>query len=277
VRINNRELMADLRNKMPTTSVYFRIKRIYDKYGPMSDEVAACVLADQIGLNLNRYDLAPETFPEVRRVKALIRESETQTAKSVPKPTPKTTKTPTKRPINVNIAQKFKLTDHILPKDILKDAEEMTEVYALIYVLENSMRELIIRVLTHYHGEGWWDDPTVVPPEINTNAQNRKNKEREKGVAWHGRRAENIHLIHYTYMGDLVSIIKKNWDLFEPIGIDKNALDLTTKNIRTTRDISMHCNPISEADKKDLEHYFSIWERTLKNNRHLIPEINESQ
>lgn len=274
MRINNSELMADLRAKLPHATVYLRIKRIYEKFGPMSGEVAACVLADQLGLNLNRYDLAPETFPEVRRVKTLMRESKTQVTMPVSKPSPKTTKTPTKRPINVNIAQKFKLTNHILPKDVLKDAEEMTEVYALIYVLENSMRELIIRVLTHHHGEGWWVDPNVVPPEINANTQKRKEKEREKGVAWHGRRGENVHLIHYTYMGDLVSIINKNWILFEPIGVDKNALDLMTKNIRTSRDIAMHCNPISKEDKDDLEHYYSIWERTLNNNRHLIPDIN---
>lgn len=273
MRINNRELMADLRDKMPTASVYFRIKRIYDKYGPMSDEVVACVLADQIGLNLNRYDLAPETFPEVRRVKALIRESETETSKPVLKPASKTAnKTQPKRPITVKITDKFTLTDAILPQARLNEAEMMSkDIYPFFYVLENSLRELILRVMDNAHGKNQWWNLTHIPQDIYDRVERRKAN--EKNEPWHGKRGENVHSIYYTGFLDLPTIIinKKNWPLFKSIVSNKESFFRRLKEISLSRNIVMHCNPLSERDKKRLEVYFDDWQNVLKESLNLIP------
>jgi hypothetical protein len=52
-------------------------------------------------------------------------------------------------------ADQFVYSDPILPEAKLAEAREMAAVYPMLYVIENSMRELIRRVLSAKYGQDW--------------------------------------------------------------------------------------------------------------------------
>ena len=114
------------------------------------------VLAHQEGLDLTRY-LDQGT---VDRVRQLLPTSAVQTTGGQPRknrPTPGST-----RP--VRIAPSLELVDAMLPASVAKDASRMATVYPKLYIFENSIRNVIVRVLRAKHGNNWWANcaPTSV-------------------------------------------------------------------------------------------------------------------
>ena len=91
-----------------------------------------------------------------------------------------------------------------------REAKEMAEkVYPILYVFENSARDIIERVLEREFGEDWWNQ--VSWSEARSELERRKEKE---GDDWHSNRGEGP--LAYLDLAHLVQLVKKPkvWPFF---------------------------------------------------------------
>jgi hypothetical protein len=148
----------------------------------------------------------------------------------------------------------IKIEDPILPKSIVDDASKMADTYLMIYIFENSVRNLIRNVLETKYGKYWWDSHVSKPVKDTV----EKRKEQENENRWHGKRGE--HPIFYTDISELNSIITKNWDDFKDI-IQKDHTWIKHKieEIKTSRNVVAHNNPLEKDDIQRIEVNFKDW------------------
>ena len=89
----------------------------------------------------------------------------------------------------------------------------MTHIYATLYVFENSVREVISRVMTKKYGEDWWNQLNAKRAiKMRQDAKGRMSQEANN--AWHGKRGS--HPIHYTDITNLIDIFDEYWSDFKP-------------------------------------------------------------
>jgi hypothetical protein len=142
-----------------------------------------------------------------------------------------------------------------------KEAKRMAEkVYPIIYVFENSARDLISAVLAKEIGEDWWDQ--VVPRRIREAA--RERKEGEGDDPWHGKRGASM--IDYTMLTELPKIVGANeaWPHFRPIFARKSFFEELVNDMNVSRRVAAHMNPVSADDARHVEVAFRKWAKTLK-------------
>jgi hypothetical protein len=147
----------------------------------------------------------------------------------------------------------------LLSSSMIKQAADMSDVYPLIYVLENSFRQLVSTTLEAKHGKDWWTKATISNP-IRKNVDSRMKQEDEN--RWHARRG--AHPIFYTDFSDIGSIIINNWSEFEHIFHKQYRLQAKFEEIELSRNIIAHNNPLPEKEIKRLKLNFDDWISTLK-------------
>lgn len=94
---------------------------------------------------------------------------------------------------------------------IWRQAQEMSSVYAIIYCIENSLRNFIVDRLSEKYGLDWWEK--CVSKGIKTSTERLKNSEEKN--KYHSSRGDSP--IHYTLLDNLVQIIISNWDEFADV------------------------------------------------------------
>jgi hypothetical protein len=236
------------------------------RFGPMSLQDCDGVLAHERGIPIHRY-LEGEDLERVRRTIA----SESKPAAMRQRNVKKTAKRQVSLKEIVIDGAAAKMEDPILPGAVIADAVRMARVYPLTYVFENSVRELIVRVMKKNYGNHWWKAP-MVPGSVLRDAA--KTREKEKGVPWHGERG--THQIHYTTIDNLLSIItsNENWKLFAPILGEQNGVQYLIQIIELSRHTIAHHNPLATEDIDRLKLDITAWQRMLQRNRDLIPNID---
>jgi hypothetical protein len=177
----NRELRQALLDKLniSPSALSQRIKRL-KKQIPMTTDQGAYLIAHQEGIPIDKY-LSPEMLARVRELVQQVHGISNTTVEISPK---KCRKSVSQR--QIVIAKEFKVTDPILPDSKLNEAKEMAALYPLLYVLENSIREFIDRIMTSNYGVDWWEN---VSAKLKRDVQNRMTD--EKKHSWHQRRASS--------------------------------------------------------------------------------------
>ena len=129
----------------------------------------------------------------------------------------------------------------------------MAIVYVAVSAFENSIRELISGILLEAKGEAWW---TMAVPE-KVRKLSEKRLEDEKKTKWHTQRG--LDPINYTTMGGLLSIIRNNWQEFEPhiqsVEWAANVFDA----IERSRNVIMHSGVLEREDIERLGIYIRDW------------------
>ena len=141
----------------------------------------------------------------------------------------------------------------VLDIGYVADAERMSFVYIAVAAFENSVRDLISRVLADAVGEAWWD--TCVPDRVRTAAKNRQ--EAEEKVRWHVQRGEDP--IGYTMLPNLASIIENNFDKFEPYLHNMTWVKSVFEVVERSRNVIMHSGTLSERDMARLGSLIRDW------------------
>jgi hypothetical protein len=141
----------------------------------------------------------------------------------------------------------------------------MSEVYPKMYLLENSIRSVINRVLTAKHGKDWWD--TQAPSAVRKLVQGRKDKEDK--IPWHGKRG--AHEIYYSDFSDLQNIIEKNWVDFDPIIHKQQWIKQWLEELEPARNTLAHNNPVSDNEQKRIEVFYNDWAALIEANKTAIP------
>mgnify|MGYP006194174053 CR=1 FL=1 len=146
----------------------------------------------------------------------------------------------------------------VLSLDLLDDshvanAQAMANVYVAIASFENSVRDLIVSVLSEQVGANWWE--VCVSEKIRTRAQ-QKIEEEDK-IRWHVQRGASP--INYTLMSDLVSILRQNWVHFEPhiptIEWASGLMDV----IERSRNVIMLSGMLTRTDIERVGIYIRDW------------------
>jgi hypothetical protein len=227
------------------------------KATPMSTEDAVYLIAHEQGLKIDKY-LPKDT---VDRVRALVHQTQPTVATRPDSPRMKA-KGGTRQPKEIRFANHLKTTDMLLPEAKLKEARAMADVYPLLYVLENSMREVIRRVMKANHGDQWWETQltTAKLQEIHTKAGGRKQNEKK----WH--QGRGAHPIDYIDLADLGTIILGKSAIFFPsvLGDDVEWFRHFMKELEPSRNVLCHMNPLDENNIKGLQVQVGRWANLVK-------------
>ncbi len=235
----------------------------------MTTEDAQSLIAFEQGLNIDQY-LPPEKVAEIRQ---LHNQDSGRAGNGSSATSRQRTGKTTTQAREIRFPNEFKATDPLLPSSKLTEAKAMASVYPLLYVLENSIRELIKRVMSDAHGEDWWDTQmsTAKLREVAGKAAKRMKTEKTRH-AWHQRRG--AHPIDYVDFDDLNTIIRGKKNLFHPNIINDwewfqhNFM----KELVPSRNVVCHMNPLDSHNVSDIKTKFLRWEQLIKNALDKIPK-----
>jgi Swt1-like HEPN len=255
-----RELLKRLGNVTPQRLSQL-VGEVKKQHGPMSTADAVYVLAHQKGIDLTKY-LDRDTVDRVRGMVPRTNGGLAAAAATKQTTAPMAARRAS-RPVRVTAG--VPAVDLLLPTSVVTDATRMTELYPKVYLLENSLRSVINRVLTAKHGKDWWQ--TKAPSGVRRLVQGRKDKEDK--VPWHGKRG--AHEIYYSDFSDLRNIIEKNWADFDPIIRKQQWINQWLEELEPARNTLAHNNPVSENEQKRIEVFFNDWAQLIDANRTTIP------
>ena len=169
------------------------------------------------------------------------------------------------------LSRKYKITDLLLNNTKLKETEEMADIYPLLYVLENSIRELINRVMTANYGKDWWSERTKRKKTKSIANTVKQRMAKEEKNRWHQRRGE--HPIYYTDFGDLKTLLSSNEDKFFPdILSSKERFMIAMDDLELSRNVLCHMNPLDKTNIQDVKVKFEQWQKMIEANISNIPD-----
>ena len=221
---------------------YDRIKKIREEYGgTISIADGANLLASKYGVDLIKI-LSQDEIDRVRELQNMKPQLIYQKPRQI-----------VPKKITLKFGS-FKIKDPLLSGKILNEAQRMAEVYSRLYVLENSMRNVVSIVLNRRYGKDWWKRKVSI--KIKREVQLRMEEEKEN--AWHGSR-RGTHSIFYTDVEDLKKIINNNWKDFKGIFPTQSWITRFVDTLNLSRRIVAHNNPLTERNIKRLKMDFEDW------------------
>lgn len=267
----NRELKKALLDKLGITASALsrRVKKEQD-IAPMPTEYATYLIAQENGIPISRY-LSAEEMAEVRHLQVQKAGINSANSKEALKPRV-ARKTAEAAPRQIRLASGTSIVDPILPDKKLKEAAAMSNVYPVLYALENSIRELIKRVMSDKFGKDWWDTELTTRKlkDVHDTATGRMNSEKTKH-SWHQRRGS--HPIDYVQLDDLESILRAKKNHFHPDIIpDWEWLLHLFREIYPSRHVICHMNPLEADNSRDVVSWYRKWTKVLKSSRANIPD-----
>jgi len=253
----NRRILKELEKKtsLSKSRVYELIDDMRKRIKAYSRETAANVLAAERGINVYSI-LGEEEIKEVREALKILHATPTpiptETRKMIGR---SVTRVMQPRVIQLKGMENFDVQN--LPSSVINEASEMSYVYPIIYLFENSLRAFIKEVLDEENPD-WWAN---VNSKMMKRAESRIQKEKKN--RYHGRRG--VHPIQYVDFDDLRNIIATNAIIFNKYMPDNNVewLIQRLREVKDSRDILMHCNPITEDDIERVRLYFGDWLRQI--------------
>jgi hypothetical protein len=250
----NKALREALLKKMSWTkqALSARVQK-KKKAVPMSTEDAVYLIAHECGLKVDKY-LGKE---EVARVRGLHSQSA---------PVVVHTHRPTRKVIThreIRLSSDFKEEAPLLSASKIQEAKEMAAVFPFLHVLENSMRELIKRVMHKKYGEKWWDNELTSGKlkGVHQTAASRTATQDKKHF-WHQRRGS--HPIDYVDLGHLGDIISgKADDFFPSIIPQREFLESMMRELEPSRNVVCHMNPLEKGNVHDVKSWLRKWSNTI--------------
>jgi hypothetical protein len=232
---------------------------------PMSTPHAVYTIAHDEGMDISKY-LSPDETAEVRGlISALQRNGQPTAGKARKAAAPKSRSVPAQVKVTIAGVDIGKIP--ALSRAHANDVKRMSErVYPLLYIFENSARDLIERVLKDAYGSEWWAN--AVPKSVRDTAT--KHKAAEAKEPWHGVRGKRD--IDYVFLNDLWSIIKDNWPHFKRFFPKQSWVEaLITGDMNVSRRVFAHMNPLAENDVRNIEAAFRKWTNQLKGKECELP------
>ena len=135
---------------------------------------------------------------------------------------------------------------------------KMTTAYKQLFATENTLRELIRKVLSNE--ENWWDKK--IPKGVKDSVKDTISK-----LPYDS--AKRIDELEYTHLGQLAEIIinKNNWDRFESFlkqKVTKQTFQETVNRAIPARNAIGHCIPLTGDDLRLSDMRFIDILKTLK-------------
>lgn len=226
----------------------------------MTTREAVCVIAQREGIILDKY-VDEET---VHRVRTLYQQLTPTTLQPTKKQQQKIQQAVPKLRV-IKIGKDIQVEDPILKQKIIDEAREMADVYPLIYVLENSIREVIDKIMTTKYGDDWWS--TQAPLELRKDVS--KRMEDDQKHSWHQRRGARP--IDYLDLNDLPRLMNKIEKVVVP-GIIPSIEWFRQLVVAAykSRCVVCHMNPLDRDNIQAVQVRFNEWQKQISAKKDLI-------
>ncbi|MBN1398660.1 MAG: hypothetical protein JXA06_11570 [Bacteroidetes bacterium] len=149
--------------------------------------------------------------------------------------------------------------DPFVDASVANSAHRNAELYPVVYLFENSVRNLVSVVMQSTFGDDWWEQK--VSDKIKNNVQIRQSE--EKQYSWHSQRG--AYPIFYTDISDLRKIINTYNKQFKKVFGKIPRVEMWIEEIEKTRNILAHNNPVSKKDRDRLTVFARDWSELCKN------------
>lgn len=164
--------------------------------------------------------------------------------------------------ISVRAAEDPGAVQRVLPLEdfspaVRRSAVQALPAYLALFCLENSIRELVAERLQDALGTDWWARGTST--ELRKKVDQRQEK--EGANRWHIRRGAQE--IYYTDFGDLIAIIRRNWEAFEDLFPDQNWVINRLAELEASRNIVAHNNNLDDRELQRIRMYLQDWTRQV--------------
>jgi len=132
----------------------------------------------------------------------------------------------------------------IVSARISNSANKMLDAYNRLYFTENTLRELIRKVMISE--TNWWK--TRVPKDVKDSVAEGMSK-----MPYHAARRQDE--LEHTHLGDLSKIITSNWKLFQPFMDENDKMKFATmvNHAIPSRNAIGHCIPLTDEDSRRVE------------------------
>lgn len=203
----------------------------------MTTDEAVYVMAHMAGIDLSKS--LPLLLQD--RVRSLVpRELPTVRASTLPKAK---AKEPRKKPPPYPFVKK---------KTVETAMQLGTDIYPYVFILENSIRELIKGRLSKT-GVNWWDN--LVPADVQRMVKNTMLKEKRYPY----RRARGDHPLLYANFDHLKKIILANPTYFGDILIKPDWFTAGMDDVYMARNNLAHSLPLDKSDVSHILTFYSEW------------------
>jgi len=252
--MTNRQLRGALLNKLGVTpqALSQRVQKLKREYA-ITTEDATYIIAQREGIILDKY-LDRDMVNHVRGIIQQIIDV-TQATTTIAKLARKGKRVLEKKHIVIVFPKEFTVTDPILEKKKLLEARDMAAIYPLLYVLENSIREVIDRVMTSAYGNNWWE--SKAPKGLRDTVSNRMSDEKKN--SWHPRRGARP--IDYLDLDQLPALMRKIEKEVVPNII--TSLEWFTQfvdEVYKSRCVICHMNPLDKDNIEAVKLRFRQWQ-----------------
>jgi len=119
--------------------------------------------------------------------------------------------------------------------DLQKKGKDMGELYLSIYYIENSLRHFIDEIFKENYGENYSLITYISKSTRKEIDERRKKEERNKWLDERG--ASDLSYLDFS---DIITIINKNWSLFELYFPDQNWLKVKLDELGQIRNLVAH-------------------------------------
>lgn len=132
---------------------------------------------------------------------------------------------------------------------------QMQHAFRLLFVLENTVRELITSRFYDADGSAWFDIRAT--SQMKTKVRGRRDVESKN--QWHTGR--NQDPIYYLDFGDLAKLIINHWSIFEDLLPSQAWVQGRLDDAERSRNVIAHTNVLSAEEVSRLEMYLRDWIR----------------
>jgi hypothetical protein len=229
---------------------------------PMSTSEATYVIAHDEGLRLDSY-LPKDEVATVRHLQAQLRQV-TGAAPAPPRVNGGSRRAPkAPGPRQIRVGGKVNVKGTLLSSTTIAEAQEMASIYPMLYVLENSMREVVKRVMTAKFGADWWNTELTSGKlkSVHNTAAGRMTKESRQ--RWHQRRGD--HPLYYIGLDELGDIINGKHEVFFPnvLAAEIDWFRQFMRELEPSRNVLCHMNPLSSTNATDVALKLERWEQLV--------------
>ena len=263
--VTNRQLRKVLLKKLGVTpqALSQRVQNLKRGYA-ITTEDATYIIAQREGIILDKY-LDKDTVNHVRGIIQQIT-TMTQATTTIAKLARKGKRKSEEKQMVIVFPKEFTVTDPILEKKRLLEARDMTAIYPLLYVLENSIREIIDRFMTSYYGSKWWD--SKAPKELRETVNRRMSDEQKN--SWHQRRgARPIDYVDLNQLSTLMRRLEK--EVVPTIIPSIEWFTQLVEEVYKSRCVVCHMNPLDTVNIQSVKIRFTQWQKQISAKKSLIP------
>lgn len=265
--MTNRQLRKALLEKLKVTpqALSQRVQGLKRQYA-ITTEDATYIIAQREGIILDKY-LDRDTVNHVRGIIQQITHI-TQDTTLIAKLARKGKRDTEKKQLVIVFPKEFTVADPVLEKRKLLEAGDMAAIYPLLYVLENSIREVIDRLMTNRYGSNWWD--SKAPKGLKDTVSKRMSD--EKRNSWHQRRGARP--IDYLDLEQLPALVRQIQEDAVPNII--SSIEWFTQfidEVYKSRCVVCHMNPLDAINIKAVKLRFTQWQRQIAGKKDLIPKV----